>query len=102
MKGMAAMGMPWFQPGGPNGFSEHADAWINPPFLAARIAWSMTVPGDVLAPHDLTAPALDPRTVLDRALGSRVSDALRQAVGRAESKSQGLGLILASTEMNRR
>ena len=102
MKALAAMGMPWFRPGGPNGFSEAAEAWINPPFLAARIAWSMTMPTAVLGTKAATAPALDPRQLVDQVLGTRVSPELRQAVGRAESKQQGLGLILASAEMNRR
>ena len=102
MKSMAAMGMPWFKPGGPNGFSEEADAWINPPLLAARIAWAMTMPSAVLGTKGATAPALDPRLLVDQVLGTRVSPELRQAIGRAESKQQGLGLILASVEMNRR
>jgi uncharacterized protein (DUF1800 family) len=102
IKSMAAMGMPWFRPGGPNGFSEAAEAWINPPYLASRIAWSMTMPGIMLGTKAAAAPALDPRVRLDQVLGTRVSAPLRQAVGRAESQQQGLGLILASTEMNRR
>ena len=102
MKSVAAMGMPWFQPSGPNGFSEAADAWINPPFLAARIAWSMTVPGSVLGTKTAMAPELDPRILLDQVLGTRVSPPLRQATLRAESRLQALGLILASSEMNRR
>jgi len=102
MKSVAAMGMPWFKPSGPNGFSEEADAWINPPLLAARIAWSMTMPLAVLGTKKAMTPALDPRVLVDIVLGDRVSPPLRQAVGRAENKVQGLGLILASTEMNRR
>ena len=102
MKSAGAMGMPWFQPSGPNGFSEEADAWINPPFLAARIAWSMTVPSSVLGTKGAMAPAMDPRNLLDQVLGTRGSPPLRQAVSRAESRLQGLGLILASSEMNRR
>ena len=102
MKSVAAMGMPWFRPGGPNGFSEEPDAWINPPFLAARIAWSMTVPSGVLGTKTAMAPALDPQGLLNLVLGDRVSPPLRQAVSRAESRLQALGLILASSEMNRR
>jgi uncharacterized protein (DUF1800 family) len=102
IKSMAAMGMPWFRPGGPNGFSEEAADWINPPLLAARIAWSMTMPTAVLGTKGAQAPALDPRVLVDVVLGERASPELRQAVSRAESKQQGLGLILASVEMNRR
>lgn len=102
IRSMAAMGMPWFRPAGPNGFSEAAGDWINPPFLAARIAWSMTMPNAVLGTKGALQPALDPRALVDQVLGTRVSPALRQAVGRAETRPEALGLILASAELNRR
>jgi len=60
------------------------------------------MPLAVLGTKKAMTPALDPRVLVDIVLGDRVSPPLRQAVGRAENKVQGLGLILASTEMNRR
>lgn len=95
-RALAAMGQPWLMPAGPNGFPEAAGDWINPPYLAARIAWSMR------APTDMGLKIRDPMAVLDRALGPRASPALRTAVARAETRTEAVGLILASTEMNRR
>jgi uncharacterized protein (DUF1800 family) len=96
IKALAGMGQPWLMPPGPNGFSEAAEDWINPPYLAARISWSMNVPNDVLGPLP------EPVAILARALGDRASPALATAVSRAETKVEGLGLILASAELNRR
>lgn len=102
IRSMASMGMPWFKPPGPNGFSEEAEDWINPPLLAARIGWAMTMPSAVLGTKGALTPALDPRALVDTVLGDRVSPMLRQSVGRAETRPQALGLILASAELNRR
>ena len=44
----------------------------------------------------------DPCDVLQTVLGDTASDTLRQAVPRAESPAEGLALILASPDFNRR
>ncbi len=93
---LTGMGMPWLLPAGPNGFPDTGEDWINPPYLAARIAWAMR------APTDMGLRIADPMAVLERALGASASAELRTAVARAETRSEAVGLILASTEMNRR
>lgn len=90
------MGQRWGTPLGPNGWPEESEAWINPPALAARITWAMAMPR-------LLLPELpDPRNLLDVALGGTQSDALAWAVPKAESQREGVALILASNDFNRR
>lgn len=93
---MARMGQRWWRQTGPDGWPEAADAWIEPHMLAARITWSMQMPRKMLK----SLP--DPRELLVTALGATASEALAWAVPKAESRPEGVGLILASTDFNRR
>lgn len=93
---MARMGQPYAAPPGPDGWPEKPEAWINPAGLAARIEWSMR------AARELAGRLGDPREFVDRALGRVASERLRAAVAAAETRNEGLGLVLASAEFNRR
>ena len=93
---MQAMGQPLLGPPGPDGWPEEAQAWINPAGLAARINWAMDVPVQLLA----NLP--DPLALAVRALGPRASEKLIWAAPKAESQREGVGLVLASAEFNRR
>ncbi|MFV0303048.1 MAG: DUF1800 family protein [Paracoccus sp. (in: a-proteobacteria)] len=93
---MARMGQPWYQPVGPDGWPEPASAWITPQGLAARIEWSLKMPAR------LTDPLPDPREFLQTALGQTVGEALNWAVPKAESAREGVAIVLASNEFNRR
>jgi uncharacterized protein (DUF1800 family) len=93
---MRRMGQTWEIPTGPDGWPEDEAHWITPQGLAARIQWAMAVgvvPG-------LKLP--DPRAFLDDALGPLSTERLQFAVGAAESKSDGIGLVLASPNFQRR
>lgn len=79
----------------PAGHDDSAAYWITPQTLAARIAWAMA-----LVQRWPDGP--DPRTFVDVALGDAASDALRRAAQGAETRAQGVGVILASPEFNRR
>ena len=93
---MARMGQPWQTPGGPDGWEEDAAYWITPPALATRIDWAMKMPARL-------RPELpDARRFVDLALGDLADETLRGLVARAERKSEGLGLVLASPIFNRR
>lgn len=93
---MAAMGQPLQGPPGPDGWPEEASAWINPAGLAARINWAMDMPAQLL-------PELPyPKALATRALGARASKNLIWAATRAETQREGVGLVLASAEFNRR
>jgi uncharacterized protein (DUF1800 family) len=93
---MDAMGQPMQGPPGPDGWREDAAAWINPGGLAARINWAMEMPVQ-LAPELPT-----PLDLAKRALGPRAGKQLLWAVERAETTREGVGLVLASAEFNRR
>jgi len=93
---MAAMGQPFESPPGPDGWPEAAEDWISPPQLAARLQWAMTVP------RALQPRLPDPRGFVQTALADAASPALVQAAARAETRWEGVGLVLASPEFNRR
>lgn len=95
-RGLRTMGMPWLEPAGPNGFPDAAAAWINPPYLAARIAWAMNLANHVL--NEIPEPVALAKT----ALGDHATPDFLTAVSRAETKVEGVGLVLASTALNRR
>jgi uncharacterized protein (DUF1800 family) len=92
---MATMGQDWGKPGGPDGWEEGAADWINAEGLAARITWAMETPVGL-------GPLPDPRDLVVRALGGRATARLIWAASAAESPIEGVGLILASAEFNRR
>lgn len=96
LNAMANMGQTFKRPGGPNGFPEEAEAWITPQGLARRITWAMQVP------QRLVAALPDPTDLAQSCLAERASEALHWAVARAEDRKQGVGLVLASAEFNRR
>ena len=93
---MRVMGQSWENPTGPDGWPEEAAAWITPQGVAGRIQWAMAVPR-VLRPK-----LPDPRQLLTDALGARATDALRFAAQGAETKWEGVGLVLASPAFQRR
>ena len=93
---LAAMGQPFHQAPGPDGWPEGQAHWITPQGLAARIDWAMQTP------ERLQRPLPDPRAFLATALGPRAGERLVWAVSAAESARDGVGLVLASPEFNRR
>ncbi|KAA8611415.1 DUF1800 domain-containing protein [Salipiger aestuarii] len=89
------MGHIWEKPVGPDGLPEADSAWISPQGLAARLQWSVSVP-------QILAGALpDPRDFVDTALGARATPAVQFAARAAESRADGVGLILASPAFQR-
>lgn len=92
---LISMGQPLWSPPGPNGFSDLSDAWASPEGMKARLDFAARlaqfVPGDG-KPTDLLAEGLGPLA----------SDETRNAVARAESRAQGLALLLMSPEFQRR
>jgi len=92
---MQAMGMDYFRAGGPDGWSEAGKDWITPPTLAARIEWATALAKEY-------GQDTDPRELLPAVLGDHTSDALKQAVAGAESKWEGVALLLISPEFNKR
>mgnify|MGYP006290597587 FL=1 len=93
------MGQPWESPQGPDGWPEVATHWITPQGLAARIDWALALPG--LA-RRTGAVLPDPRAFVDTALGPLAGEAVRFAARAAETRQEGLALVLAAPEFQRR
>ncbi|WP_244730624.1 DUF1800 domain-containing protein [Mesorhizobium sp. 113-3-3] len=89
------LGEPLWQPPGPNGFSDQADSWASAEGMKIRldIAWQTARQvKDIGNPNDM----------LDAVIGPSASPETRQAVARAESRQQGLALLLMAPEFQRR
>lgn len=93
---MQRMGQPFGKARGPDGWPEHAADWITPQLLSARIGWALSTPQRLIEPFP------DPRGFLSTALGATTSETLARAVPRAESAREGVAIVLASAEFNRR
>ncbi|WP_246026754.1 DUF1800 domain-containing protein [Paracoccus luteus] len=93
---LTLMGQPWNRARGPDGWPDRAEDWITPQMLSARIGWSLRQPAR------LVDPLPDPRAFLATALGSTASEPLARAVPRAESAREGVAIVLASSDFNRR
>ncbi len=89
------LGQPIWEPPGPNGFPDKADAWLSSEGLKTRL--------DVAAALGRQAKIeLTPSECLEAALGPTASKETVQAVSRAESAAQGFALLLMSPEFQRR
>lgn len=92
---LVQMGHVWEKPAGPDGLSEEDSAWIAPQGIAARLQWAITVP------QLLMDELPDPRIFLDTALGAFKTPAVSFAANAAETRWDGVGLILASPTFQR-
>lgn len=89
------LGQPLWAPAGPNGFPDTADHWASAEGVKTRL--------DIAFQLARQAPGRqNPSEILDEVLGPRASLETRQAVARAESRPQGLALLLMSPEFQRR
>jgi uncharacterized protein (DUF1800 family) len=84
-----------YTPGSPAGWPDTARHWLNPSALMARIEWAQAVSRRV-------AGFVDPIGVMESTIAAMASDATLHAVAAAESAEQGLTLLLASPEFQRR
>jgi uncharacterized protein (DUF1800 family) len=88
------LGEPLWRPPAPKGFSDDSAAWLDG--LAERLDIA-----NVLA-RRIGNDLRDPDEMVDAALGPLASVQTRQAVKRAESRSQALALLLMAPEFQRR
>ena len=89
----ALLGEPLWRPPAPKGFSDENAAWLDGLAGRVEIANAFT---------QRLSPSIDPMAVADTALGPLASAETRQAIGRAESRSQGLVIALMAPEFLRR
>jgi uncharacterized protein (DUF1800 family) len=94
-RALRRMNQPLWQAPQPNGWPERDVAWISPPGLTARIDWASTLATAI-------ATDVDPREFLDAALGDVARDETRAVVRGAAERWEGIALVLASPEFNRR
>ncbi len=92
---MELMGQPLDAPPGPDGWPEADAEWITPQRLAARLGWAMSVPSQLRR----TLP--DPQDFAQTALGEALPKPVRHAAARAETRAEGIGLVLASPAFQR-
>jgi uncharacterized protein (DUF1800 family) len=95
LQALNLLGMPLWQPAGPNGFSDSSDAWSSPEGMKSRldVAWFMG--------ERMHGP-VEPLAALKTALGDTASHETSQAVERAESREQALALLFMAPEFQRR
>jgi uncharacterized protein (DUF1800 family) len=95
LNAMNLLGMPLWQPGGPNGFPDDTAAWASPEGMKMRLELAAQ-----FARQTKETPA--PAALVDDILGPTVSPQTREAVTRAESREQAFALLIMSPEFQRR
>jgi len=95
VRALDMMGQTTFRPGSPEGWPDTAEQWGGADGLYKRIEWCNTV-------ARVVGSRARPVELGDAVLGPALSAATRQSIARAESGVQGLTLLLASPEFQRR
>jgi uncharacterized protein (DUF1800 family) len=91
--GQALLGEPLWRPPSPKGFPDDEASWIDGMGRRLDIANNFA---------ERIAGRVDPLDIIDNVYGSTMSDEVKQAVGRAESRQQALALLFMSSEFQRR
>ena len=94
LQSLNLLGMPLWQPGGPNGFSDMSDTWASAEGMKARL--------DLASSMGQRMRTADPLGTMNAGLGETASTETRQAIERAESREQALALLLMAPEFQRR
>ena len=89
------MGQTPFRPGSPAGWPDTAEHWGGADALYKRIEWSNTV-------SRVVGSRVNPVDLGDAVLGPTFNAETRKAISRAESNVQGMTLLLASSDFQRR
>ena len=87
------LGEPLWRPPAPNGFSDDSTAWMDG--LAQRLDISNQF-------ARRTGDLIDPQAVAEASFGPLLSKDTQETLARAESRQQGVALLLMSPEMQRR
>ncbi|MGR3711679.1 MAG: DUF1800 domain-containing protein [Shimia sp.] len=92
---LRTMGQPFGRPLGPDGFAEADAHWLSPQGLGARLQWSLSVPAALMN----TMP--DPRRFVADVVGEDAPREVIFAAEAAESKREGVALVLMSPAFQR-
>jgi len=90
-----SLGQKPFSAPSPKGWPEEADVWCAPDAVIKRMAWA----------QELAAKSLngrDPIQLANDALGARLTPLVARAISRAETREEGLAILLMSPEFQRR
>lgn len=94
-RAIAALAHPAWTPDSPKGWPDGDLDWAAPDALVERLDWASRV-------ADASAGTTDVVALADDILGPRLRPETRLAVARAESRQQGLALLIASAEFQTR
>jgi uncharacterized protein (DUF1800 family) len=97
LRSLGLLGEPLWRPPAPQGFPDHAAAWVDGLAMRLDVANAFA-----LQALERAGEQLDPNALVDDALGPLASTETRQAVARAESRAQALALLVMSPEFQRR
>lgn len=89
------MGQPWERPIGPDGWAEEDSAWTTPQGMAGRLQWALSLP------ELLGQAGPDPREFVEVALGPGAPESVRFAARAAESRREGVALVLMAPAFQR-
>src|SRR5215467_2823902 len=92
---LTRLGEPLWRPPSPKGFPDEEGAWIDG--IAHRLDTA-----NAIAHNPANQERLDPKAMLETALGPLASADTRSAVNRAETKQQAVTLLLMAPEFQRR
>jgi uncharacterized protein (DUF1800 family) len=92
---LARLGEPLWRPPAPKGFSDEEGAWIDG--IAHRLDTA-----NAIAQNPANQERLEPKAMLETALGPLASADTLSALNRAETKQQAVTLLLMATEFQRR
>jgi uncharacterized protein (DUF1800 family) len=92
-RGQALLGEPLWRPSSPKGYPDDEASWIDGMGRRLDVANNFA---------DRVVGSADPQDIIENVLASTVSDHVKQAVSRAESRPQALALLFMSAEFQRR
>ena len=90
-----SLGMPLWQPTGPNGFSDLTSVWASPEAMKLRLDVSWRI-------AQRFREVGNPLGVLDTVAGLAASRETRDAIAHAESRQEALAMLFMSPEFQRR
>jgi uncharacterized protein (DUF1800 family) len=91
--GQALLGEPLWRPSSPKGYPDDEASWIDGMGRRLDVANNFA---------DRVFGTADPKNIIENVFASTVSDHVKQAIGRAESRPQALTLLFMSAEFQRR
>ncbi|HEY4941728.1 MAG TPA: DUF1800 domain-containing protein [Rhizomicrobium sp.] len=96
LRAYGGMGQTPYNPPGPNGWPDVQAEWLGADSVWKRFEWASQ------AAQSVANTAMDPVKLAQDVLGPSLSKSTEQAIARAGSPAQGLTLLLASAEFQRR